>query len=138
MGGLRSLVGLTANALDPFALVWLGMYFGLRSRTGLSALLWPVGLVWGLDLVLTYGVYLALGLLFSAARGGLGMEVWMLMNTITSLIIVVKQVWLIVWAWRRLNDASVGGLIQPVDIRQTSLGMLAWIRRARHWTGSRA
>jgi len=138
VGGLRSLVGLAANALGPFALVWLGMYFGLRSRSGLSALLWPVGLVWGLDLILTYGVYLAVGLLYSAVRGGLGMEVWMLMNTITSLIMAVKQVWLIVWARRRVNDAFVGGLIQPVDLRQTSLGMLAWIRRARHWTGGRA
>lgn len=136
----QTLVGLSGTVFDVIALCWLGMWFGYRSGTAWSALLWPVGLVTGLDLVLTYGWYgvSAVALRSVVLRGGPGAGFVLVYLIMPVGITIAKQIWLILWAKRRLGEVSSGAPMEPVELRRwialSARRARVAVRKARHWT----
>jgi len=137
---VQGLIGMAGTVFDVIALCWLGMWFGYRSSTTWSALLWPVGLVTGLDLLFTYVLYGVFAVLLQSAgfRGGFGTVFVLFYMILPGLIVIAKQIWLIRWARRRLKDLSEGAPMEPVDLRRSLASSVRRARRAvqkaRHWT----
>jgi hypothetical protein len=137
--GLGSPVQIVLTAasivVDAVALGWLGMWFGLRARTPLSAVLWSVGLVWGLDLILSYALQFLVMLSPLGFNRGLA-SAWGLLHMLgLPLICIGKQIWLVRWASRQLRDSLSLHGVEPFDVRCSWKSATAWVRRARHWTG---
>lgn len=136
----QSAVGLLNHVFDALALCWLGMWFGYHSRSPWAALLWPVGLVIGLDLVLSYGFYAILGLFLRGVgfRGAWGTTLITLLVCFPSLLGIAKQIWLMRWARQRLRSAWAGASVEPLDLRRSALQsvrqVMATVEKARHWT----
>lgn len=141
-GGIISLILLMTVPIqivvNTLALCALGMWFGLRSRSSFTAILWSVGLVVGLDLAITGG-FLGLYALYGAStRTGAVPVQWMVLvgEFLVPLVAILKQVWLIQWASRHLRKRLSGDEIQPFDLNRRSRGALATIQKWRQWTPS--
>jgi len=132
---LRIVLGPVAIITNAVALGWLGMWFGLRARTALSTVLWPVGLVWGLDLILSFVFQILYAVYASQFGGGLGSAWGYSRLLVVPLLCIGKQIWLMRWASRQLhNDLSVHGW-EPFGVRSLWRAMMDRVRKVRHWTG---
>lgn len=136
----QEVAGVISRLVDLVALCWLGMWFGFSARSAWSALLWPVGLVTGLDFLLSLAIWAVISPLYnSLAYGGVGAGVMIsLMIIVPSGLSIAKQVWLIRWARWRLRGALAGAMVEPMELRKSASHAWRWsmaaLRKVRHWT----
>jgi hypothetical protein len=92
--------------LGAAALCWLGLWFGLRSRTQAGAIVWTVGLAKGLPSLLSLVCSISSGAMTSSAAGpGTGDAVaWWIPETVS----LVFYLWLIATARRNLASELAG------------------------------
>ena len=108
--------------VDALALCWLGMWFGLRSRRAVPAILWSIGLVQGLDLAF-YAVLMGLYALFEAiAAAHAAPTGWVLFGStiIVPLGSIIKQACLIHWGRGRLKQLLGGSRFKSLHLNRRS------------------
>lgn len=136
---LHALSEVANTVLRPLALVWVGMWFGLRMRRPVSAVGWTLALVAVAPQLAGLGWHLAVRLLFGAvlfAPGLQGVMNFIFYDLVPSLFGPVVSLLFIRWAACRLSgDLRVATLAPPL---LSARAAWAWVsqsvRRLRHWT----
>ncbi|HVM51195.1 MAG TPA: hypothetical protein VMU04_24410 [Candidatus Acidoferrum sp.] len=121
------------------ALCWLGLWFGLRARGQMAAILWSVGVAKGIPYGISSMIYV-MGLRSMARARSFPSWQWCITYWTPSVLIVLFFLWAMRFARRRLLADLAAG--QPLEYPFPGSLWAAWghaapvFRRARHWTPS--
>lgn len=136
---LALLLGTATTLLGVVALCWLGMCFGLRTRTQTGAIAWSVALVRGVP----HLIRIVWSLLLMEARtifSGASPWPYRLLSWVPTVVILLAYVGLIMWAQRSMAAKLSGAEWKKLTLGQfcstlvDDLGVA--VRKVRHWTPS--
>jgi len=113
---------------------WAGLWFGFKVRRQAGAIVWTVGLTWGVPILATLlsvlGQIILIPFLVSSSRTWASSYVnfpWVL----SQVAVLFFYLWLIRWAKRRLLERLAGAEPMSASLRPR---IVAAIRNARRWT----
>ncbi|MGH7968816.1 MAG: hypothetical protein ACREIC_08835, partial [Limisphaerales bacterium] len=109
---LFKILVLANTFLGACALCWLGLWFGLRSRTQAGAIVWTVSLAKGVPLLVTLLCSVMGGALFATTIQPASSAVYSSLTWVPELAILIYYIWLIGLARDRLLG-ELAGVEQP-------------------------
>jgi hypothetical protein len=142
--GYYSLVAQSFTCLSELAqvgaLIWVGLWFGLRERSQTTALVRIILLCQGAPFVISLGASLLLTF-FGVPRTTLGFSWVFWLFLLPQLAVLFYYLWLIRWARRRLaaelTNPSTGksNLLQSIAAARAALA--SFVDKSRHWPPAR-
>jgi hypothetical protein len=129
------------NALAQIgALIWVGLWFGLRERSQTAALVRIILLCLGSPSVLSLGGSLLLAF-FSVPQSTLGFSRVVWFNLLPQLAVLFYYLWLMRWARRRLaaelTNPSSARFSLARSISEGRAALASYVEKARHWPPGR-
>ncbi len=139
MFGISELIACVNIILGVWALCWLGVWFGLRSRGQGRAVVWTVGMAKGVPYVISVLFWILFIPLTMSPFGRRAPPYWIMTN-LPQIVNLFLYLGLINWARRRLLGGLAGADLMKVGVGESLLSATrnaasAW-RKARHWTPS--